>query len=134
MYRILVRRLGPALVFLLLGVGCGGRSTDDWIGQMQAKDSAQRLRAIKALSERTAEADEIIPVLIKSLKDEDSFVRRDAAQALGRFGTAAQIAVPALLSLARTRPAPDGKAALGALKQIDPAAAAKAEMGDDSPQ
>src|SRR5438067_1190359 len=84
---------------LLLG-GCGGKSTADWVDQLHAKDSAQRLHAIKALARRPAEAEVVVPALAEALKDEDTFVRRDAARALGDLGPAAKSALsPLLLAL-----------------------------------
>jgi HEAT repeat protein len=87
----------------LLAAGCGGKPTAEWVAQLRDKDSAQRLRAVKALGEKRAEADVVVPALAQALKDEDAFVRRAAAQALGRIGPAASSAVPALRVAAQDR-------------------------------
>jgi HEAT repeat protein len=52
-------------------------------------------------------------------------MRRDAARALGRFGTEGRDALPALVPLLRDRNAGVRKAAAGALRAIDPATAAR---------
>jgi HEAT repeat protein len=117
------------LLLLLLGSllsGCGGKSTADWIGQLHAKESVQRLHAVKALAGRPAEAEVVVPALAEVLKDEDAFVRRDAARALGDIGPPAKPALPALLPALRDQHAPVRQAAAEALRKIDPEAAARA--------
>jgi HEAT repeat protein len=108
---------------LVLLAGCGGKRTADWVEQLQSKDSAQRLRAIKALEKRRLEAATIVPAMTPLLSDEDSFVRRDAARALGAFGAQGRPALPALLALLRDRNAGVRKAAAAAVEGIDPGAA-----------
>src|SRR5438309_4768381 len=80
---------------LLAAVGCG-KSTKDWKAQAKSPDSAQRLRAVHVLQDRVKEADAVVPTLVEALADEDTFVRRDAARALAKFGPAAKPAVSAL--------------------------------------
>jgi HEAT repeat protein len=115
---------------VLLGVvvllaGCGGKPTSALLEQLRSRESAQRLRAIKALERKRSEAAVVVPALAQALADEDAFVRRDAARALGRFGTDGREAVPALVPLLRDRNAGVRKAAAGALRAIDPATAAR---------
>jgi HEAT repeat protein len=113
------------MVLALLLAGCGGKSTAGWIDQLQAGESSQRLRAIKALEGRHREADRVVPALARALEDQDAFVRRDAARALARFGPRACEALPALLARLNDRNAAVRKAAAGAVKAIDPEAAAR---------
>src|SRR5262249_17238877 len=117
------------LLVLSLGVvvgGCGAKSTADWIDQLHAKDSAQRLHAVKALACRPAEAEVIVPALAEALKDEDTFVRRDAAKALGEIGPPAKPALPALLLALKDKHTAVRKEAAEALRKIDPEAATRA--------
>jgi hypothetical protein len=121
----LVKLLLPLVLGIMLG-GCGTKSTADWIDQLHAKDSAQRLHAVKALARRTAEAEVVVPALAEALKDEDTFVRRDAARALGDLGPSARPALPALLVALRDKDGAVRKAAGEALRKIDAEAAARA--------
>jgi HEAT repeat protein len=122
------------------------------------KDRARRGPAIGALFELGKEK-EAVRALIEDLEDKTYNVRRIAAQALSRFGTNANGAIPALIAILNDRKqtpylrvrcvdvlgrmGPKAKAAVpalvgalndpkvkyvvpGALKQIDPKAAAKA--------
>jgi HEAT repeat protein len=120
-----VKKLLLLSVGMVLG-GCGGKSTADWIDQLHAKDSAQRLHAVKALTRRPAEAEVVVPALAEALKDEDTFVRRDAAKALGEMGPAAKPALAALLVTLQDKHAAVHKAAAEALRKIDAEAAARA--------
>ena len=116
------------LLLLTLGIGfcgCGARSTAEWIDQLHAKDSAERLHAVQALARRPGEAAVVVPALAEALTDEDTFVRRDAAKALGAFGPAAKPALPALLVSLRDKHAAVRKAVADALRKIDAEAAAR---------
>jgi HEAT repeat protein len=116
------------LPLLLLAAGCGGgEPTAAWLGRLHDADSATRLTAVKTLGPRTSEADAIVPALAERLRqDEDPYVRRDSANALGGFGAAAKPAWAGLVSAARTDRDPRvRKSAAAALKKIDPAAAAR---------
>ena len=76
----------PAVLLAVLAItqfGCGGPSSKVCLEQLRSKNSAERLRAVKALAKKGREADVIAPALAVALKDEDAFVRRDAAEALG---------------------------------------------------
>ena len=106
----------------LLLIGCGGKSTADWLDQLKSKDSARRLHAIKALEGKRSEAATVVPALVPLLGDADSFVRRDAAKALGRFGPEARPALPALRPLLRDRNPGVRKAATAAVGTIEPVA------------
>jgi HEAT repeat protein len=110
---------------LVVLAGCGRMSTEEWIAQLQTKDAARRLHAVKALGERTAETSRTVPALAMALKDEDAFVRRDAARALGRLGPEARAAVPELVAAGRDRNGNVRRAAVDALQRIDPTAAAR---------
>ncbi len=113
------KRLALLLVLLACG-GCGKGSTAHWIGQLQATDSRTRVRAIHTLQERKEDAAEIVPALTEMLKDENIYVRRDAARALGTFGTEAKSAIDALQIVLRDREPSVRKAAGLALSRIDP--------------
>jgi HEAT repeat protein len=111
-----------------LAAGCGGPSTAEWIAQLQAPESSQRIHAVRALAARTGEAEAAVPALTEALQDRDAFVRRDAASALGGFGPEAREALPALRRLLRDPNAGVRRAAAGALKKIDPEAAARVQL------
>jgi HEAT repeat protein len=111
---------------LLLLAGCG-RSTGYWIEQLRAQNATDRLHAVHALQERRGDTQQVVAALTTALKDEDAFVRRDAAHALGKFGPDAADATPVLTAAAlRDHNAHVRKAASDAVKKIDPAAAKKA--------
>jgi HEAT repeat protein len=114
------------LLVVLLAAGCGKGSTAYWIDQLKAPDPGTRLKAVRTLPERRGDAVQVIPALVEALKDEDVDVRRGAAYGLGTFGEQAKDAVPPLVASLRDREPAVRKAAGIALKQIDPAAAAKA--------
>jgi HEAT repeat protein len=103
---------------VLLAAGCS-RSTDELVGKLKAKDTADRLHAIEALSHRPGEADRIVPALSEALKDTDPFIRRNAAQGLARLGPGARPASPALRLLLKDRNKQVRKAAEQALQSID---------------
>jgi HEAT repeat protein len=110
----------------LVPCGCGGRSTQEWVKQLNDKDAAQRLRAVKALGARHTETAVVVPALATALQDENAYVRRDTSEALGKFGPEAREAVPALVAALKDRNHAVRKAAADALKKVDPQAAAKA--------
>ena len=117
------------LCLIALASGCGKpKTTTDWIDQLKAKDSAQRLHAVKALGERGNEAAVVAPALALALGDEDAFVRRDAAHALGRIGADARATTPALVAALKDRNSGVRLAAGKALKGIDPEAAVRAKV------
>lgn len=119
-----LRRLYP-LCFLTFVIGCA-KSTADGAKEMKATDPSARLHAVHALQDRVREKATVVPVLTEALQDEDTYVRRDAAKALGHFGPEAREAIPPLLARLRDKEPNVRKAAGQALKQIDPTAAAEA--------
>ena len=81
--------------------------------------------ATSSLQERIDEKETVVPVLVEALKDEDTYVRRDAARALGHFGREAKEAVLPLRERLRDKEPSVRKAAAQALQQIDPDAVPK---------
>jgi HEAT repeat protein len=116
-----------AVAMVLALTGCAARSTGDWAAQLRSGNATERLHAIQALEDRGAEASVVVPALAEALNDENAFVRRDAARALGKVGPEARPAVAALLAAARKdRERSVRKAVAEALKKIDPAAGQQA--------
>ena len=109
--------------FFILAAGCG-KSTVHWTEQMKSPDSVNRLHAVHALKGRVNEPNVVIPALMDALKDEDTFIRRDAARALGKFGPDAADAVRPLRILLTDKEPSVRKAAAQSLQQIDPAVTA----------
>ena len=107
--------------FLALAVaGCGEtRTLGDLTVQARSRDSSERTRAIRALGERSSEAETVAPILVECLGDGEAFVRRDAARALGRLGPGAKSAVPALRVAARDRNAHVRSAATDAIRKVE---------------
>jgi HEAT repeat protein len=121
-----MKRILLTAALLLLVAGCD-RSTSDWIEQLHAQDATERLHAVHALQERRGDTPQVVAALTAALKDDDAFVRRDAARVLGKFGPDAADATPVLIAAAfRDHNAHVRKAAAAAVKQIDAAAAKKA--------
>jgi HEAT repeat protein len=111
---------------LLLGLavaasGCHGRSVDHWLQQLSDPDASRRREAIRELS--GADANRAVPALTAALRDENHYVRREAATALGKFGSAAISAVPALTAALKDSEKSVRAAAQTALKRIDSRAA-----------
>jgi|SRR5579871_2616065 len=117
----------PLIVACLLLVGCNEKPTDELLEQLRDKDSAQRLRAVKALGEKRSDADKVVPALAQVLKDNDAFVRRYAARSLGQFGSAASSEIPALQVAARDRNHHVRQAATEALRKVAPDLSTSAE-------
>lgn len=67
-----------------------------------------------------------MPALVTCLSNNDLFAHYTAADALGKFGTDAKPAIPALIALLNDPLGLARQAATNALLQIDPEAAAKA--------
>src|SRR5438270_14025577 len=114
-------RKASVAVLLAVPAGCSNRPTSEWVGELKAADGTQRLHAIRALSERPAEAATVVPALSAVLKDTDPFVRRHAALALAQFGAEARGALPARQPLLRDRNPHVRKAAAAAVKKIESA-------------
>jgi HEAT repeat protein len=119
-----MRRL---LVFslALLVVGCGPRTTDDWLTQLKNPDVVKRRQAIRELGERTGEAARVVPALAEALRDENEYVRHDSATALSKFGSDAATAVPALTAALKDRNPNVRRAAEATLKKVAPGTTAK---------
>lgn len=105
---------------LFIAAGCA-KSTTHWTEQMKSTESVQRLHAVHTLKGRVTEPLIVVPALVEALKDEDPFIRRDAARALGKFGPDAVDAVPPLRVLLTDKEPSVRKAAAQSLKQIVPA-------------
>jgi HEAT repeat protein len=60
----------------------------------------------------------IFPVVVEALKDNESGVRSSAAEALGRMGPAAEVAVPALIEALKDNESDVRNSAAEALKRI----------------
>jgi HEAT repeat protein len=114
------------LSVVVMAVGCGPRSTGDWLQQLKEQDVVLRREAIRGLGTKTAEAEQVVPALIEALHDENGYVRHDAATTLGKFGSEAQPAVPNLVVALKDKDRNVRTAAGGALKKIDPRTATKA--------
>lgn len=109
----------------LFAAGCGKRSTADWIAKLKSPEPLTRIQAVHTLLERKGEAEQVVPALIEALQDENVYVRRDAARALGAFGEQAKSAIPALQAAQRDQEASVRSAAATALERIDPTLKAK---------
>jgi HEAT repeat protein len=116
----------PFLLLVVVLAGCAKKPTTELVGQLNDRESAQRLRAIKELENRSQDASVVVPALIECLQDMDPFVRRDAAAALGHFGPDAKAASSALLLALRDKTPKVRTAAAEALKKVDPESAAQA--------
>jgi HEAT repeat protein len=91
--RICVAMFMASLAF----VGCNhDKSTDELIEDLSSTDEGDRIKAVRWLQQRQAEAPQVVPALVESLKDVDADVRWSAAIGLGYFGAQAQSALPAL--------------------------------------
>jgi hypothetical protein len=81
-------------------------STDDkgrldrLLDRLQSRYSGVRIAALWDLQDLGLEARPAEPALIRALRDDDVFVRAEAARTLGQFGHAAQGSVPALVEAA----------------------------------
>ena len=82
--------------------------------------------AIQALGQIHSNPDEVIPLLITYLADDD--LDDAAATALGNYGSVAREAFPKIVPLLKARNSATRAAARAALKEIDPDAAAKADV------
>jgi HEAT repeat protein len=114
-----------AVGLTVLTLGCAP-STADLAKQSTADNVGKRLQAIHEIQKPGNDKQLAIAALIEALKDDNSYVRRDAARALGHIGADASDAVPALLGRLRDPEPSVRKAVAWAIKEIDPAAAAKA--------
>jgi HEAT repeat protein len=118
----------PVFALLLLITGCGRQpSTNDWIERLKDPDASHRLAAVRALA-KTSDEEAVVPALAGALRDENYYVRRDAAAALGKMGPAARLAAPSLVAALNDKERSVRKAAAEALKKVDTVLAAKARL------
>ena len=110
---------------LVLGLaafgGCGKKSTDELIQDLNSPQDRDRIIAARSLPQRSGDAARVVPALIEALKDKDGDVRRSAALGLGSFGEQAKEAIAALQTAQHDRDARVREAAGIALARIDPA-------------
>lgn len=111
-----------SLALLLVCVSFTWANLDENIKKLASTDASDRREAAQGLVEEVGpKSTKAIKPLIKALNDKDRFVRRFAAQALGKIGSAASEAVPALERMLQddrsVRPA-----ALLALSKMGPSA------------
>jgi HEAT repeat protein len=100
--------------------GCGGKSTDELIGDLKSSGEGDRLKAARLLPQRKGDAAKAVPALIESLKDKHGDIRWSSAIGLGYFGEQAKDAIPALQAALGDRDARVREAAGVALSRIDP--------------
>ena len=110
---------------VLMASGCSSPSTEHWLGQLSDPDVVRSREAIREFAKRTAEPERVVPALTEALRDENGYVRHDAAWAIGHFGAEAQEALPALNVALKDEARNVRIAAVSALKKIDPGAAGK---------
>jgi HEAT repeat protein len=96
------------------------------IGRLKDQDPDVHNAAVVALGRLHAEPDLAVPALIKDFPANDPFLGGQILWALGRFETNASAAVPMLIEALSDNDWKVRHQAASALKQIDPAAAAKA--------
>ncbi|HMF10655.1 MAG TPA: HEAT repeat domain-containing protein [Gemmataceae bacterium] len=105
--------------------GCGKKSTDQLIADLNSGSERDRLVAVRLLPQRKADAEKIVPALIGALEDSDGDIRWSAAIGLGYFGEQAKEAIPALQAALKDHDARVREAAGVALGRIDPNLASK---------
>jgi HEAT repeat protein len=98
------------------------------------QDRTIRTVVVDGMGVMPSAADEVVPILVKTLKDENPFTRAMAAVALGRLGNKAQAAVPLLLAGLKDPDSAPLKVELAlALWKIDPESAKKAGLKEPEP-
>jgi HEAT repeat protein len=96
------------------------------IDRLSDQDNLVHQTAVTALGELHAEPGLAVPALMKDFARKDSNLRGQILGVIGGFGTNASAAVPMLLEALSDSDQTVRTVAASALKQIDPAAAAKA--------
>jgi len=86
----------------LLALGPEGMQT--LIDALEADDREVRWRATISLGVQGVKAKDAVPGIVRILEDPDHNLRRDAAEALGRIGPAAEMAIPALVERLKRDP------------------------------
>lgn len=112
-------------LLLLLGLlACGGcgktKSTDQLLQDLKSSQEGDRLKAVRLLPQRKADATQVVPAMIEALKDKEGDIRCSAAIGLGYFGEQAKTAIPGLQAARKDRDARVREAAGVALSRIDP--------------
>jgi HEAT repeat protein len=110
-------------IFILLGslalFGCSREiPTDELISDLDSASDGDRVKAVRSLQNRTADASKVIPALIRCLNDADGDVRRSAAIGLGYYGAEAKEAIPALEAMQQDSDARVREAAKVAISRI----------------
>jgi HEAT repeat protein len=100
--------------------------TNDW--SVSDQDRRVHDTAVLALGLFHAEPELAVPALVKALPGSDPEQRLRILLALGRFETNASAAVPTLIEALSDNDPKVRHQAASALEQIDPAAAAKADV------
>ncbi|MDB5385476.1 MAG: hypothetical protein JWM11_1122 [Planctomycetaceae bacterium] len=90
-------------LYAVLGIGslilsgCSqGQSSQDLIEDLSSTNQDDRIKAVRLLQQHKGDATQVVPALIKSLKDQQSDIRWSAAIGLGYYGAEAKSAVHAL--------------------------------------
>lgn len=79
-----MHRIVPGILALWFGLALfASGDVAELLKQARSKDIDQRRNAFKELGEAMAEAKVVLPTLLEGLKDDDRYVRRFAAQAIG---------------------------------------------------
>jgi hypothetical protein len=122
--------LAPCLLVLVIGVllATGGfgkheKSTDELVKDLSSSREKDRTIAVRTLKVRPEEAPEVVPALVKALKDPQSDIRLSSAIKLGLFGENAKDAIPALKEALSDKDGRVRRAAAKSLGQIDATAA-----------
>jgi HEAT repeat protein len=110
---------------MLLGLvacsGCGKeKSTAALVQDLSSGQEGDRVKAARLLQLREGDAAQVVPALIKALRDKEVDVRWSAAIGLGYFGEEAKDAIPALKDAEHDRDPRVREAAGVALSRIDP--------------
>jgi HEAT repeat protein len=92
------RRFFIAMILCSIAfAGCGeSKSTSDLVTDLKSKDEVDRIKAVRLLQHRKADASTVVPALIESLEDQQADIRWGAAIGLGYFGAEAKSALPNL--------------------------------------
>jgi HEAT repeat protein len=115
-------RLPIGLLLLCFCAGCSKtKTTAELLNDLKAPTERERVIAVRTLAQRKADAAQVVPALIETLKDKEGDIRRSAALGLGSFGEQARDAIPALEKAQSDRDARVREAAGKALSRIDPA-------------
>jgi HEAT repeat protein len=109
-------------------IGLGKDTAAQLAAALKDEDESVRFSAARALWNTASPKTrgELVTLVADGLNRKIASVRKRAAEVLGEFGAGAKEVVPALLEALRDPDAPVRQAAAAALRQIDPAAAAKA--------